>query len=137
MATQAAMPHGRRRHGRTTERRHHNPLGFLLPAVLAVAAGIWAASILRFQDGGIADGAQWLVGIICAVVLGALAFGLGRIQDRLPRELRAAAYGALTGATIGFLTSLAGGSVLRSAGIGLACGVATGLAMFYAFYVRE
>ncbi|MEU3048607.1 hypothetical protein ABZ705_19215 [Streptomyces sp. NPDC006984] len=137
MATQAAMPSGRHRRTAPDDGQHHSPLGFVLPAVLAVTAGLWAASILRFQDGGIANGAQWLVGIICALVLGMLAFALGRWGHALPRELRALAYGGLFGATVGFLTSLAGGSVLRASGIGLACGAGLTVVMFYSFYVRE
>ncbi|MFI2370318.1 hypothetical protein [Streptomyces sp. NPDC018833] len=136
MATQAAMPQRRRRH-RASGRQHHSPLGLVLPAVLALTVGIWAASIERFENGGVATGGQWVLGVVAAVVIGALAFGLGRIQHALPRELRALAYGALTAATIGFLTSLAGGSVLRAAGIGVAVGAGVGLVMFYYYYTHE
>ncbi|MFP1625905.1 hypothetical protein ACLB9X_12180 [Streptomyces sp. 5K101] len=136
MATQAAMPRHRRRR-RTSARAHHGPLGLVLPALVAVTAGIWAASILRFQNDGVATGGQWILGVVCAVVIGALAFGLGRIQHALKREMRALAYGALTAAIIGFLTSLAGGSVLRAAGIGVAVGVGLGLVTFYYYYTHE
>ncbi|MFF8843294.1 hypothetical protein ACF08N_11250 [Streptomyces sp. NPDC015127] len=136
MASQAAMPRRRRRH-RTSERPHHGRLGLLLPALLAVTVGIWAASIQRFENGGIATGGQWVLGVVCAVAVGAVAFGLGRIQHALPRELRALAYGALTAVIIGFLTSLAGGSVLRAAGIGVAVGLGLGLVTFYYYYTHE
>ncbi|MEU1276824.1 hypothetical protein [Streptomyces sp. NPDC005805] len=135
MATQTVTPGGRQH--RRSDREHRSPMGFVLPALLAVTAGVWAASVLRFQDDGIATGGQWLVGIILAIVLGALAFALGRYGKALPREARAAAWGALGGAAIGFMTSLAGGSVLRAAAIGLACGAGVAVATFYAFYVRE
>ncbi|GGW60103.1 hypothetical protein [Streptomyces xantholiticus] len=134
MATHAAMPHRRRR---THEPRHHSPLAWALPVTLGLTFGIWAAVIKRVEEGGVATGGQWVLGVITALVLAGLAFGLGRIQHRLPRELRALAYGALTAATIGFLTSLAGGSVLRAAGIGVAVGVGVGMAVFYFYYTRE
>ncbi|MGW0698256.1 hypothetical protein ACWD0A_02740 [Streptomyces sp. NPDC002867] len=135
MATQAATPRHRRR--RRTPAREHHPLGLVLPALLAVTVGVWAASILRFQNDGVATGGQWVLGVVCAVVFGALAFGLRRIRHSLPREMRALAYGALTAATIGFLTSLADGSVLRSAGIGVAVGAGVGLVTFYYAYTHE
>lgn len=134
MATHAAMPHRRRRsHGP----RHHSPLAWALPITLGLTFGIWAAVIKRVDEGGVATGGQWVLGVITALVLAALAFGLGRVQHRLPRELRALAYGALTAVTIGFLTSLPGGSVLRAAGIGVAVGAGVGLAVFYFYYTRE
>jgi len=134
MAAHAAMPH--RRH-RTHESRHHSPLAWALPVALGLTFGIWAAVIKRVEEGGVATGGQWVLGVVTAVVVAALAFGLGRVQHRLPRELRALAYGALTAVIVGFLTSLAGGSVLRSAGIGVAVGVGVGAAVFYVFYTRE
>ncbi|MEU0374529.1 hypothetical protein ABZ070_30730 [Streptomyces sp. NPDC006283] len=135
MATHAALPTGRRH--RTHGEQHHSPLAWAVPVTLGLTFGIWAAFIQRVEDGGVATWGQWILGVITAVVIGALTFGLGRVQHALPRELRALAYGALAGAVIGFLTSLAGGSVLRAAGIGVAVGVAVGAAAFYAFYTHE
>lgn len=66
-----------------------------------------------------------------------LCFGLGRIQNRLPRELRAAAYGVLTGGSIGFLYSLSGASVLSASVLGLILGAGGLLASYYYFYTRE
>ncbi|MEW2630356.1 hypothetical protein AB0903_01510 [Streptomyces sp. NPDC048389] len=134
MAAHAAMSHRRRR---TRESRHHSPLAWALPVTLGLTFGIWAAVIRRVEEGGVATGGQWLLGVVTAVVVAGLAFGLGRVQHRLPREARAAAYGALTAVVIGFMTSLADGSVLRSAAIGIAVGVGLGAAVFYFFYTRE
>ncbi|MEU0087668.1 hypothetical protein [Streptomyces sp. NPDC006274] len=134
MAAHAAMPHRRRR---THESRQHSPFAWALPVTLGLTFGIWAAVIRRTEEGGVATGGQWVLGVITAVVFTALAFGLGRIQHRLPREPRALAYGALTAVTIGFLISLAGGSVLRAAGIGVGVGAGVGAAVFYFFYTRE
>lgn len=106
MAAHAAMPHRRRR---SSERQHHSP-AWALPVILGVVLGIWAAFIKRAENDGVATGGQWILGVITAVVLAALFFALMRVQHALPRELRALAYGALSGATVGFLTSLAGGA---------------------------
>ncbi|MFJ8073625.1 hypothetical protein ACIQ7Q_06685 [Streptomyces sp. NPDC096176] len=135
MATQAALPTRRRR--RKHGDRHHGPLSWAVPVTLALTFGIWAAFIQRVEDGGVATWGQWVLGVITAVVIGALAFGLGRIQHSLPRELRALAYGVLAAAIVGFLSSLADGSVMRSAGIGVAVGAGVGAMAFYAFYTHE
>ena len=133
MAAHAAMPHRRRR---SSERQHHSP-AWALPVILGVVLGIWAAFIKRAENEGVATGGQWILGVITAVVLAALFFALMRVQHALPRELRALAYGALSGATVGFLTSLAGGSVLRAAGIGVAVGAGVAAMTFYFYYTRE
>jgi hypothetical protein len=127
------MPHRRRR---SSERQHHSP-AWALPVILGVVLGIWAAFIKRAENDGVATGGQWILGVITAVVLAALFFALMRVQHALPRELRALAYGALSGATVGFLTSLAGGSVLRAAGIGVAVGAGVAAMTFYFYYTRE
>lgn len=133
MAAHAATPTRRQPAGQ----RRHTPLAWAVPVTLGLVLGIWAAVVQRVEQGGVATGGQWLLGAVTAVVLAALAFGLGRVQDAMPREMRALAYGATAAATVGFLTSLGGGSVLRSAGIGVAVGAAVGAVAFYRFYTRE
>lgn len=135
MATHANLPTRGRSRARTTARRHHTPFAWALPLALGVIFGFYAAFILR--DGGPSTGGQVVLGVVAGVVFAALCFGLGRIQRALPRELRAAAYGALTACAIGFLVSLNGGSVLRSSAIGLAVGAGALLSAFYLFYTRE
>lgn len=97
--------------------------------------GWYATSIVR--DGGVLTGGQLALGLISGAVLAVLCFGLGRMQKRLPRELRAAAYGALFGGSIGFLYSLSGKSVLAASVLGLLTGVGMLLAAFYVFYTHE
>ncbi|MGY5003925.1 hypothetical protein [Streptomyces griseus] len=134
MATHAAMPgrRGARAHART---RHHSQLAWALPLVLGVIYGFYAAFIRR--DGGPSTGGQVLLGFVSGIALAALCFALGRIQPSLPRELRAAAYGALTACAIGFLVSLTDTSVLRSTALGLAVGAGVLVVSFYLFYTRE
>ncbi|PCG81473.1 hypothetical protein CIB93_35215 [Streptomyces sp. WZ.A104] len=134
MATHAAVPtrRGPRAHARD---RHHTPLAWALPLVLGVIYGFYAAFIRR--DGGPSTGGQVLLGLVSGAALAALCFALGRIQQSLPRELRAVAYGALTACAIGFLVSLTDTSVLRSAGLGLVVGAGVLCTAFYIFYTRE
>lgn len=141
MATHATMPTrgGSRRtrgtHARVRVRRHHSWLGWATPLVLGVIFGFYAAFIRR--EGGPSTGGQVVLGVVSGVVLAALCFALGRLQHVLQPELRAAAYGALTGCAIGFLVSMNGSSVLRSAGIGVAVAAGALVCAFYYFYTRE
>lgn len=114
---------------------HHSTLSWALPVTLGVILGWYATSIVR--GGGVLTGTQLALGLVSGAVLAALCFGLGRIQKSLPRELRAAAYGALFGGSVGFLYSLSGKSVLAASVLGLLTGAAMLLAAFYTFYTRE
>ncbi|MET7616198.1 hypothetical protein [Streptomyces sp. NPDC005408] len=124
MAAHAAVP-----------ARHHGSLGWAMPAGLGLAYGIYVLFI-RHAWGDLTWG-DVLYAAVAGVVLGALAFGLGRIQNLLPREVRAGAYGALCGVAIGFLFSLTGASVLTSVGIGAIFGAVMLAVSFYLFYMRE
>ncbi|MFB7555398.1 hypothetical protein [Streptomyces brevispora] len=121
--------------GTRARARHHSTLSWALPVTLGVILGWYATSIVR--DGGVLTGGQLALGLISGAVLAVLCFGLGRMQKRLPRELRAAAYGALFGGSIGFLYSLSGKSVLAASVLGLLTGVGMLLAAFYVFYTHE
>ncbi|MGW0789811.1 hypothetical protein ACWD04_16495 [Streptomyces sp. NPDC002911] len=135
MATHATMPMRRRTHARTPARRGHGALAWAVPLVLGVILGFWAFFIKR--DGGATTGGQIWLGVVSGVVFAALCYALVRVRWALPRELRATAFGVLTGGAVGFLSSLNGRSVLTSSGIGLAVGAATFCVMFYAYYTRE
>ncbi|MFD7971471.1 hypothetical protein [Streptomyces clavifer] len=133
MATHATMPV--RRRSRAPARQGHSALGWALPLTLGVILGFWAFFIRR--DGGTTTGGQIWLGVVSGVAFAALCFLLGRTQRALPRELRAAAYGALAGGAVGYLHSLNGSSVLMSSVIGLAVGAGMLLSAFYLFYTRE
>lgn len=121
--------------GTRARAQRHSTLGWALPVTLGVILGWYATSIVR--DGGVLTGGQLALGLISGAVLAVLCFGLGRMQKRLPRELRAAAYGALFGGSIGFLYSLSDKSVLASSVLGLLTGASMLLAAFYVFYTHE
>lgn len=110
--------------------RRHTALssgGAALPVLLGVCYFLYALFIGR------SVGPALLAGAVLAV----LVFALGRVEDALPRELRAASYGTLAGAAIGYLYSLTDASVLTSVGIGLTVGAGTLAAAFYVFYTHE
>ncbi|MGA6158159.1 hypothetical protein ACPEIC_32960 [Stenotrophomonas sp. NPDC087984] len=123
---------------------HHHPLLHLpvhpsaswgIPVVLAVLFGGWVMFVDHNQGSTIPASA--VLGVVSAVVVGALCYALGRLTPVLMPEIRAVLYGTLLGCALGFLHAVSGGSVYRSAGIGLGAGLAmTGIA-FYIFHVRE
>ncbi|MFI2783825.1 hypothetical protein [Streptomyces sp. ALB3] len=135
MATHATTP--TRPGTRDRARGHHGPsaLAWAVPSALGVIVGFWAFFINR--DGGATTGGQIWLGIASGVAFAVLCHALVRVRWALPRELRAAAFGALTGATVGFLSSLNGNSVLESSAIGLALAAGMSCVMFYLYYTRE
>ncbi|WP_299529865.1 hypothetical protein [uncultured Streptomyces sp.] len=134
MATHAAMPSRGGPRARTPARRH-TALAWALPLVLGVIYGFYAAFIRR--DGGPITGGQVVLGLVAGAAMAALCFALGRVHHSLPREMRAAAYGALTACAIGFLVSLTDTTVLRSSVLGLIVGIPVAVACFYLFYTHE
>ncbi|MGW2814461.1 hypothetical protein [Streptomyces sp. NPDC001415] len=115
---------------------HHLSRAVLaVPVVLGVAYGLYVFANQR--GGGAVTGGDIVLGIVSGLAVMALGIGLLSIQSALPRELRAAAYGTLFGAAMGFLYSLSGHSVFRSSGMGAIFGGAMFLVSFYVFYTHE
>ncbi|WP_328537703.1 hypothetical protein [Streptomyces sp. NBC_00344] len=127
MATHAAVPAPRRQHLSTA--------AWALPVGLGVAYGFYAAYIQSSGHG--LSTAQLVVSLVSGIALAALAFGLGRIQHRMSRELRSAAYGVLFGGAMGFLYSMTGESVLLSSFIGAGLGAGMLITVFYLLYTHE
>ncbi|MFE5793887.1 hypothetical protein ACFQ8C_15105 [Streptomyces sp. NPDC056503] len=125
MAAHAAVP----------ARRSVELHGAVLPAVIGILYGLYAATVSR-HGGALTWGQLWL-GLVSAIVLGGALWALRAYGHTLPREARAVAWGALAGGAVGFLYSLSGASVLSSSGLGLATGIAVGAGMFYLFYTHE
>ncbi|MBI0300851.1 hypothetical protein JBE04_42010 [Streptomyces sp. PRKS01-29] len=124
---------GRHRHPRLP-RSLRPSASWGVPAVLAVLFGGWVMFVAHNQGSTIPTAAVF--GVVSAAVLGALCFALGRMTPGLMPEIRAALYGAVLGCALGFLHSVSGGSVYRSAGIGLGAGVMMLAISFYVFHVR-
>ncbi|MFI1394363.1 hypothetical protein [Streptomyces sp. NPDC020681] len=126
MATHATMP---------VQRQHHGSLSWALPLSLGVFYGFYAGFLRR--EGQPVTWWDVLFGAVVGLIFAGLAYTLGRFQQSLPRELRAGAYGVLTGVAMGFLNSQTGESVLHSSVIGLVIGAVMLAVSFYIFYMRE
>ncbi|MFD9795965.1 hypothetical protein ACFWXK_33995 [Streptomyces sp. NPDC059070] len=134
MSAHAAMPAGPARRHRTPA-LGLSPALMALPVVIGVCYGFWAASISR--RGGEVTGANIALGLVSGAVVAALGLALLTIQNRLPREARALAYGALFGAGTGFLYAQSGESVFGASMMGALLGGGMLAAAFYVFYTRE
>lgn len=130
MAAHAAAP--ARRHVRHYEGATH---GLGLPLTLGVVYGLYTSAVAR-SGGGWSWGQLWL-GLISGAVLAGAVYGMRTYGRVLPRELRAATWGALAGGAVGFLFSLSGTSVLASSVLGLIIAAVTTLTAFYTYYVHE
>ncbi|MFE7315366.1 hypothetical protein ACFU7T_20130 [Streptomyces sp. NPDC057555] len=99
----------------------------VLPIIAAVAFGCY--TIWMNHHNGSSGGQSALLGLIAAVVTGALGVTLVHFQSTMLTETRALAYGALFGASMGWLYSLGGTtpSVLKS--------VIWGLVMFTVMFI--
>ncbi|MER7877142.1 hypothetical protein ABTY63_26855 [Streptomyces solisilvae] len=113
----------------------HPSASWGVPVVLAVLYGGWVMFVAHNQGSTIPASAVY--GVVSAVVVGVLSYAFGRLTPGLMPEIRAILYGALLGCAMGFLHSVSGGSVYRSAGIGLGMGVAMAAVSFYVFHIRE
>ncbi|GHH38893.1 hypothetical protein [Streptomyces candidus] len=105
-----------------------------LPLFLGLVYGGYAAFMARGT--GPLTGANVLFGVLCGLVLAALAYGVGRIGKVLDAGPRAFSYAVVFGSAMGFLHSLADGSVLGSVVLGPALGAAMLVATYYALSTR-
>ncbi|MFB7515516.1 hypothetical protein [Streptomyces sp. NPDC056144] len=129
MAAHAAIP----ARGRTS--RTGATHGWALPATLGVIYGWWTAFVAK--SGAPVSWGQFWLGLISAIVLAGAVYGLRSVGRALPRELHAAAWGALAGIAIGFLYSLSDVSILSATLLGLIVGGAVAAAAFYLYYTHE
>ncbi|MFE3180399.1 hypothetical protein ACFXKR_05765 [Streptomyces violascens] len=134
MAAHASVPATSHRANRRTA-PHLSRAVLAIPVVLGVMYGLYTFANQR--GGGAITGGQIVLGIVSGLAVIGLGIGLLGIQSALPRELRAAAYGTLFGAAMGFLYSLSDHSVLKSSGMGAIFGGVMFLVSFYWFYTHE
>ncbi|WP_328838074.1 hypothetical protein [Streptomyces europaeiscabiei] len=116
--------------------RTHTLANRILPVVLGLVYGYWAAAMNR--DGGPITGWNLLFGFVTAFVFAALHTAALIVAPRLRRELRAAVWAAFAGCAFGFLYSQASQhSVLRCAAMSLAVAAGFLAANFYRYYTHE
>ncbi|MFJ3193553.1 hypothetical protein ACIPJQ_13040 [Streptomyces griseoviridis] len=113
----------------------HRAARYGIPVVLGLVYGLWAAANRR--DGGPITGWNVLFGFVTAIAFIVLCLAVARFAPLLKRELHSLVKSAFAGASVGFLYSQTGASVLRSAGLGVAVTAAVFAVFFYRYYTRE
>ncbi|RNG36113.1 hypothetical protein EEJ42_02920 [Streptomyces botrytidirepellens] len=113
----------------------HPAASWVVPVVLGVLTGGYAMFIGHNQGSTLPFAA--LLGVVAAVVIGAVCYLLGRVQGRLLPEVRAGLYGSLLGCVIGFLYCLSGAAVGRATGVGLGVALSMGAVSFYIIHARS
>lgn len=126
-------------HAAPTRRVHaHRPAAgtttWLAP-LLGVLYGLWVAA--NHRSGGPITTGNVLYGVVAGLIFMVVFFGLRMSGARLPRELRALAWGSFAGIAFGYLYSLPDASVLRSIGNAAIIGGVVGGATFYRYYTTE
>ncbi|MET8008953.1 hypothetical protein ABZU86_03495 [Streptomyces sp. NPDC005271] len=129
-----AAPLRERRHPGIHAPRLHPSASWVVPLVLGVVFGGWAIFIDHNQGSSLL--AAGILGLVAAVVVGAVCYAVGRVQSPLMPELRAALYGTVLGCALGFLYSVSGASVYRASGVGLGVGLAMTAMAYYVFHMR-
>lgn len=146
---QAAPAHGGGMMGKVRENRAARPtrtpdlfdervhrLGrYGIPVVLGLVYGFWAAANRR--GGGEITGWNILFGFVTAAVFIVLCIAVATFAPLLKRELHSLVKSGFAGASVGFLYSQTGESVLRSVALGLAVTAGVFLVFFYRYYTRE
>ncbi|MFI9720532.1 hypothetical protein ACIHFE_12870 [Streptomyces sp. NPDC052396] len=108
---------------------------WLIPVIGGVVLGLY--TVFLSHNNGFSEGSGWLLGLVAAVIATGVGYLLVRERNAMTTEARAITFGALLGVSIGFLHSVAGGTWLRSCGIGLFSGIGMGLLSYYVFYEHE
>ncbi|MEU9114786.1 hypothetical protein AB0D04_24085 [Streptomyces sp. NPDC048483] len=111
--------------------RRRVPATVALPVIAALAFGCF--TIFRVHAAGTKGGPAMLFGLCAAVVTGALGLWLVHFQSTMITEVRALAYGALFGASVGWNYSLGGETLLKSCGFGLGMGAVMFVVSLYLF----
>jgi len=115
--------------------RVHTAARYGIPVVLGLVYGFWAAANRR--GGGEITGWNILFGFVTALAFIVLCVAVATLAPLLKRELHSGVKSAFAGASVGFLYSQTGDSVLRSAVLGLVVAAAIYVVFFYRYYTRE
>ncbi|MDT0436820.1 MULTISPECIES: hypothetical protein [Streptomyces] len=113
----------------------HRVSRYGIPVVLGLVYGLWAAANRR--HGAPITGWNVLFGFATAIAFIVLCIAVARFAPLLKRELHSLVKSAFAGASVGFLYSQTGASVLSSAGLGLAVCAGIFAVFFYRYYTRE
>ncbi|WNZ10082.1 hypothetical protein [Streptomyces sp. 11x1] len=116
--------------------RTHRLTNLILPVVLGLVYGYWAAAMNR--DAGPITGWNVLFGFVAAFVFAALYIAVQTVAPRLRREPHALLWAAFAGCAFGFLYSQATQhTVVRSTLMSLGIAAAVFAVTFYRYYTHE
>ncbi|MCC9706854.1 hypothetical protein E4N62_17195 [Streptomyces sp. MNU76] len=116
--------------------RTHRLTNLILPVVLGLVYGYWAAAMNR--DAGPITGWNVLFGFVTAFVFAALYIAVQTVAPRLRREPHALLWAAFAGCAFGFLYSQATQhTVVRSTLMSLGIAAAVFAVTFYRYYTHE
>ncbi|MDX3646217.1 hypothetical protein [Streptomyces sp. MB09-02B] len=116
--------------------RTHRLTNLVLPVVLGLVYGYWAAAMNR--DAGPITGWNVLFGFVTAFVFAALCIAVQTVARRLRREPHALLWAAFAGCAFGFLYSQASQhTVVRATLMSLAVAAGVFAVTFYRYYTHE
>ncbi|MEE1763251.1 MULTISPECIES: hypothetical protein [unclassified Streptomyces] len=116
--------------------RTHRLTKLILPVVLGLVYGYWAAAINR--NAGPITGWNVLFGFVTAFVFAALFIAVQTVAPRLRREPHAVLWASFAGCAFGFLYSQASQhTVVRATLMSLAVAAAVFAVAFYRYYTHE
>ncbi|MFI1255748.1 hypothetical protein ACH4U6_18490 [Streptomyces netropsis] len=138
MSTHPALP-GHHRHegpGPVTRISHRTSRSaWAVPVTGGVVLGLY--TVFLADDNGASTLSAWMTGLVAGLVAMGAGYVLIKERARMIAEVRAAAFGALLGISLGFLYSLTQVSVLRASLFGFFLGGAMAVASYYVFYMHE
>lgn len=106
-----------------------------VPAAIALVYCLYTAFVAG--DNNRSTGRTWLIALVSAGILGVVCYAVGRWQTGRQAETVGAAYGVVFGCAMGYLLSLNGWSILRTALIGLALAASMGVCAFYISHTHQ
>ncbi|KUJ70119.1 hypothetical protein ACZ90_07160 [Streptomyces albus subsp. albus] len=107
----------------------------VMPPILGLCYGAWVGWVMH-NHGTELFRAQ-MYGLAAAGILTALCYGISALQHHVIPELRAAMYGAVFGAVMGYGYRITGSSILKGSLYGLMFGVIGGAIAFYLVHTHE
>ncbi|MFI0978132.1 hypothetical protein ACH4SP_14180 [Streptomyces sp. NPDC021093] len=116
----------------TSGTAHASRASWGIPLTLGVVYGVYIAFMARGSSP--LTWANVGLGVLCGVIMTAIAYGVGKAGKRLGPGQRALSFAVPFGAGMGFLFSLGGASILTSVVYALALFAGMLVASYYAFY---
>ncbi|CAL9520617.1 hypothetical protein SUDANB176_03845 [Streptomyces sp. enrichment culture] len=115
--------------------RTHKAARVVVPLLLALVFGFWAAANRRY--GGPITGWNLLFGFLSALAFFVVYLLLQSVAPKRGPVAHAVLWAAFSGSAVGFLVRQADETVLRSAWLGVMVAAGVFVLLFYRYYARE